>query len=151
MSTLYGLIIKLSNNEKLQSKESVCLRILTIYSNIGPLFDMFTSAMFFSARLLNMCRPRTIFYFFWPTGPPGLEFCGSGPARSTSWLRMVNAGWLGSMRSKTFLKIKFFTFQGWPTEQAAFLPGLPAPYNQFLLQPLILVPEYYFQARLLKF
>ena len=33
MSAPYGLIIILSNNEKLQSTESFCLRILTIYSN----------------------------------------------------------------------------------------------------------------------
>ena len=57
---------------------------------------------------------------------------------------MVDAGWLGSMRSEICLQMKFIIFQGCPTKQAAFLPGQPAPYNQLLIQPLLLVPECYF-------
>ena len=72
-----------------------------------------------------MCRPRTIFYLIWPTDPPGLEFCGSGPACSTSWLGMVNAGWLGSTRSKTFLKINFSLFRAGPPNKQPFYLGYP--------------------------
>ena len=52
---------------------------------------------------------------------------------------MVNAGWFGSMRSGIFLQMKFIIFQGCSTKQAAFLPGQPAQFNQFLIQPLLLV------------
>ena len=72
-----------------------------------------------------------------------------------SWLGMVNAGWLGSMRSEILLQMKFITFQGCSIKQTFFLPGQPSPYNQILIQPLLLVLEYYFaknvEARVLKF
>ena len=63
------------------------------------------------------------------SGPPGLGFYGSGPARLPSWLGIVNAVRLGSMQSEIFLKMKLIIFQSCPTKQAAFLPGQPAPYN----------------------
>ena len=47
---------------------------------------------FFSARFLNMHKPRTKFYLLCRAGSPGLAFYGSGPARLLSWLGMVNAG-----------------------------------------------------------
>ena len=42
---------------------------------------------------------------------------------------MVNAGWLGFMRSEIVSDMKLIIFQGCPTKQVALLPGLPAPYN----------------------
>ena len=83
---------------------------------VGPLFDMFTAAMstFSPVRFLNMWKPRT----GWLSR---LGFYGGGLASLPSWLWMVNAGWLGSIK------------------QAVFLPGQPAPYNQVLIQPLLLV------------
>ena len=82
---------------------------------IGPLFYMFTGAMFIfsSVRFLNMCKPRTA------------------------------------------LQMKFTIFQGCPIKQAVFLHGQPAPYNQLLIQSLLLVPKCYsalnVETRVLKF
>ena len=73
-----------------------------------------------------------------------MAFYGSGLACLISWLEMVNAGWLDSMRSEILFEIKFIIFQGCPTKHAAFLPWQPAPCNQLLIQPLLLVPECYF-------
>ena len=71
---------------------------------IGPLFGMFSAAMFifFSARFLNMCKPRRTFYLLLRASPPGLAFYGSGLACLLNWLGMINAGWLGSMQSQIF-------------------------------------------------
>ena len=92
-----------------------------------------------------MCKPRTIFYLLSRAGPPGLAYYGSGLVCFPSWLGMLNARWLGSMRSgKSSLKMKFTIFQGCPTKQAAFVPAQPSPYNELLIQPLLLVAECYF-------
>ena len=56
---------------------------------------------------------------------------------------MMNVGWLCSMRSEIFLHMKFIIFQGYPTKQAAFLPGRLSPENQLLFQ-LLLDQEGYF-------
>ena len=48
-------------------------------------------------------KPRTTLYPFWQPGPPGLTFYGSGLECLPSWLGMVNADWLYSIRSKIFL------------------------------------------------
>ena len=143
MSSSYGLIIERLRNVKPQ-KYRIILSLFT--QMIGPLFDMFTAAMFilFSARFLSMCNPRRTFYFFWRAGPPGLAFYGSGLAYLPSWLEMVNAGWLISMRSEMFLRTKFIVFQGCPIKQAAFSHGQPTLYNQLLIYPFLLIPECYF-------
>ena len=49
-----------------------------------------------------MCKPGTRFCLLRRDGRPGLAFYGRGPARLPSWLGIVNAGWLGSMRLKMF-------------------------------------------------
>ena len=68
---------------------------------------------------------------------------------------MMNAGWLVSIWSEIFLQMKFIIFQGCPIKQGVFLHGQPAPYNQLLIQSLLLVPKCYFalnvEARVLKF
>ena len=66
--------------------------------------------LFFSARFLNMCKPRTKLYLLWRAGPPGLVFYGTGLAHLPNWLGMVNSGWLGFMWSEVFLQKKFITF-----------------------------------------
>ena len=123
-----------------------CKSILTICRNDWSTFWLIycCHVYFFSARFLNMCNPRTTFYLLWRTGPPELAFYGSGLACLISWLEMVNAGWLDSMRSEIFFEINFIIFQGCPSKHAVFLPWQPAPYNQLLIQPLLLVPECYF-------
>ena len=45
---------------------------------------------------------------------------------------------------KFLLQMKLIIFQGCPIKQAVFLLGQPASYNQFFIQPLLLVPEYSF-------
>ena len=79
-------------------------------------------------RFLNVCKPRTAFHLLWWAGRSILTFYGCGPACLLSWLGMVDAGLLGSMRSEIFLQVKFIIFQGCSTKQGAFLPGWPAPY-----------------------
>ena len=62
---------------------------------------------------------------------------------------------LCSRRSEIFWQMKFIVFQGCSTKQVAFLPEQPPPFNQLLIQPLLLVPECYFaynvEAKVLKF
>ena len=70
----------------------------------------------------------------WHDMEPRLAWYGSGIASLLSWLKIVNAGWLGSLRSEIFLQMKVIIFQGCPIKQAAFLPGQPAPYNQLLFR-----------------
>ena len=130
MSFPYGLIIKLPTNEKLQSTESFCFSILTVYAYVQAKNNI----------LSYLTDWSTWIGILWKWASTLNELARDGECRLA-----------GFHAIKNFLENKFFTFQGWPTKQAAFLLGLPAPYNQFLLQPLILVPEYYFQARVLKF
>ena len=67
-----------------------------------------------------------------------------GLACLPSWLGVVNAGWVGAVRSEIFLQMEFIIFQGYSTKLTAFLPELTTPYNQLLFQSLLPVPEYYF-------
>ena len=80
-----------------------------------------------------MCKPRITFYLLWWTGPPGLGFYGSRLACLLSWLRMVNAVWLYSMRSEIFSQMELIIFQGCLIKQALFtLPARSmqsAPYS----------------------
>ena len=51
--------------------------------------------------------------------------------------------------------MKLMIFVGCTIKQAAFLNEQPTPYNQLLIQPLLLIPECYFvqniEAMVLKF
>ena len=80
-----------------------------------------------------MCEPKTTFYLLWWDDLPRLACYGSGLACLPDWL--------GSMWSEIFLQMKFIIFQGCPTKQAAVLAGQPVPYNQLLIQLLLLVQE----------
>ena len=126
---LMVLLLKSQGMKHCKNAESFCLSILTIYLILtGPLkfWHVYCCHVyFFSARILNMWMSRTTFYLLWRAGPPGLGFYGSRPARLPSWLGMVNAGRLGSMRSEIFLKMKFIILQGCPTKQADFYLGSP--------------------------
>ena len=138
MSTSYGLIIELLKEWKTAEVENHSASVYYLYKWLGHLhFHMFTAAMFsFSARFLNIRKPRIRFHLLWWAGPPGMIFYRSGPAHLLSWLGMMNPCWLGSMQSEIFFQMKFIIFQGFPTKQTEFLPGQTAPYNQLLTQRL---------------
>ena len=134
-------MVSLMNSQRMKScrsRESFCLSIL-FAQMIGPLFDMFTGAMFIfsSVRFLNMCKPRT----GWPTSIGILwewasklaELAGDGECRLTQFHPIRN-----------FLANEMHLFQGCSIKQAVFLPRQPAPFNQLLIQSLFLVPECYF-------
>ena len=94
---------------------------------IGPLFDMFTAAMFIffvCGKFLDVRMPRTTTYPLWRPGPPGLTFYGSGLACLPSWVGMVNPGWICSMRSEIFLQMKLIIFWGCPTKLPFHLGSL---------------------------
>ena len=140
MSTSYGLIIEFSRNEKLQKYRI----ILSQHTNY-----LHKWLVHFLTCLLVLC----LLFLLWDSEicasqerarPSRFTLYGSGIASLLSWLEIVNAGWLGSLRSEIFLQMKFIIFQGCPIKQAAFLPGQPVPYNQLLIQTLLLVPECYF-------
>ena len=130
-----------------KSRESFCLSILTIYTNDWSNFwhVYWCYVYFFFCEI-----PKNV-----QTKNTRLRFYGSGLASLPSWLGIVNVGWLGSIRSEMFLIMKFIIFQGCLIKQAVLLPGQPVPYNQLLIQPLLLVPECYFaenvEAWVLKF
>ena len=126
-------MVWLLNSQGIQnckSTESFCRSILAIYTNDWSTFWYVycCCVYFFSGKFLNVCKPRTTTYPLWQPGPPGLAFYGSGLACLPSWLGMVNAGWLCSMRSEIFLQMKFIIFQGCPTKL-----GQPTPYIQLLI------------------
>ena len=52
-----------------------------------------------------------------------MAFCGSGPACLLSWPGMMNAGWLGSMRSEILLQMKFSVFKAVPPNRLPFYQG----------------------------
>ena len=101
-----------------KSRESFCRSIFAIYIKDWSTFWYVNRCYvyFFCGKFLNMCMPRTTTYPLWQPGPPGLTFYGSGLACLSSWMGMVNADWLCSMRSEVFLQIKFITFKGCPTK-----------------------------------
>ena len=109
-----------------KSTESFCCSILAIYTNDWSTFWYVYCfyVHFFSGKFLNVCKPRTTLYPLWQPDPPGLAFYGSGLACLPSWLGMVYAGWLYSMRSKIFLQMKFIIFQGCPTKLPFYLGSL---------------------------
>ena len=53
-----------------------------------------------------------------------MSYPGSGRACLRSWLGMVNAGWLCSMRSEIFLQMKFIKSQGCSTKLPVYLGSL---------------------------
>ena len=84
---------------------------------IGPLFDMFTGAMFIFPfmRFLNIFKPRRGWSIL-------IGILRKWVASLPIWLRMMNADWLDSIRPEIFLQMKFVIFQECPIKQAVFLP-----------------------------
>ena len=98
---------------------------------------------FFSEICKYVHIHRATFYLLSQAGPPGLAFNGSGPSRLPRWLGIMNVLWPGFMRSEIFLQMKFIIFKAvWPSRLSFYL-GTPPPYNQLLIQPVLLVPECY--------
>ena len=71
-----------------------------------------------------MCASLEEQHLLWQPCPPGLAFYGSGLACLPSWLGMLNAGWLCSIRPEIFLQMKFILFQGCPTKLPFYLGSL---------------------------
>ena len=136
-----------------KSIESTCLSMLTIQINDWSTFWHVYCCHVFYFFVWDSQYVQAYNNLLWRAGLTGLAFYGSGIACLLSWLSMVNAGWLGSIQSESFLHKKFIIFQGCPTKQAAFLTGQPTPYKQLLIWPLLLVPECYFayNSEFLKF
>ena len=126
-----------------QSKNAIlelqhCLSIL-FTQMIGPLFDMFTGAMFSfsSGRFLNVCQPRmgwgTSIGIFWKWASKLTELAGNGECR-LAWLYLI----------RNFLAYEISHFSRLSLQTGCFLPGQPALYNQLLILLVLLVPECYF-------
>ena len=84
------------------------------------------SCLFFSDRILNKCQPKTTFYLLWWDGPSGWAFYGRRLSCLLNWLgEMVGADWLDSIRSETFLQMKFIrtTFFKVPPNRLPFYLG----------------------------
>ena len=140
VSSSYGLIIELSRNKKLQNYRI----ILSQHTNdLSSLWHVYCCHVYFVfCEILKFVQAKN--NILRRAGPPGLAFYGSELVCLPSRLRMVNAGWPISMQSEIFLQMKFIIFQGCPIKQAAFIHGQLTPYNQLLIQSLLLVPECYF-------
>ena len=106
---------------------------------IGPLFDKFTGAMFIlsSVRFLNMCKPRAGWFtsigILWKRASKPTELAGDGEYRRT-WFHPI----------RNFLANEIYRFSRLSHQTGCFLPGQPVPYNQLLIQLLLLVSECYF-------
>ena len=85
---------------------------------IGPLFDVFTGAMF----IFSCCKISKIFANQERDDPPWLAFYGNGLASWPGWLDMVNAGWIVSIRSKIFLQMELINV---PSNRLPFYAGSP--------------------------
>ena len=85
------------------------------------------ACLFFFARFLNMCRPRTKFYLLWRAGPPGLTFYGGQPACLPNWLRMMyRLAWFHAIRN--FLANEIYHFSRL-SHQTGYLFTFYSPLN----------------------
>ena len=111
MSTSYGLTIVFSRNEKLQKCIIFLSQDLTIYTNDWSTFwhVYLCHVCFFFCKNSNICAIQE------RDDPPWLAFYGNGLA---SWPSMVNAGWIGSNRSKIFFQMELIILQGCSIKQA---------------------------------
>ena len=138
-------LVNFQENKNIKNTETFYLSILTSHKWFDHLnFDMFSAVIFFSARILNMCTPRTAFYLVQEAGFPGLRLYARGPAHLLDWPRMVKAGWLGSLWSEIFLQMTFILFPPCITKRAGYFPGQSVPYNDLLNQPHLIFHECYF-------
>ena len=128
-----------------KSTESFCLSILTMYMNDWSTFEIFTNPVFnFLLRDSYMYKPRKKFCLTLRIWPTWIGILWKFASMLNELAGMVNEGWNDFMRSEICFEMKFVIFRGCSIKQAAFLPWQSVPYNQFLVQSILLVPEYYF-------
>ena len=138
-----NLIIELSRNEKLQ-KYRIILSPHTNYLHkwlVNLHFDKFPAVVFFfSERFLSMCKPRTTFYLFEGLAHLDGDFMDVGQhtygAAWGWWIRFSSVPWDQKFSCRWNLSF----FKAIPLKRTPFFP----PYNQLLIQPVLLVPECYF-------
>ena len=118
MSTSYGLTIVFSRNEKLQKCIIFLSQDLTIYTNDWSTFwhVYLCHVCFFFCKNSNICAIQE------RDDPPWLAFYGNGLASWPGWLDMVNAGWIGSIRSKIFFQMELINV---PSNRLPFYAGSP--------------------------
>ena len=97
--------------------ESFCLSILTIKTNDWFFFSHVYWAAIFIFCKIPICASLEHYSLFLRAG--------SGLTSLPSWLGIVNGGWLGSMRSKFFLQMKFIFFKAVPPNRLPFYLGSP--------------------------
>ena len=121
-----------------KSRESFCLSIL-FTQMIGPLFDMFTSAMFIFSfvRFLNTSKPRiswpTAIIILWNWASKPDELVGDSECRLTRFHPIRN-----------FLANKIYLFSKLLHQTGCLFTWQPAPYNQLLIQLFLFVSKCYF-------
>ena len=110
------LLLNSQGMKSCKSRESFCLSILTIYTNDWSTFwHIYWCHIYFSFCGIPSQEQA---------GSSWLEFYGSGLASLPSWLEMVNAGWLGSIRSE-ICKWNLSFFQAVPSNRLFFCLGRP--------------------------
>ena len=134
-ATSCGLTTEFSWNEKLQN----CIIFLSQDTNYLHkwLVHFFTCLL---VPCFFFCKNSKICAFQERDDPPWLAFYGSGLASWPSWLGMVNAGWVGSIRSEIFFQMEFIILQACSIKQATSLRGQPTLYNKLLIQSFLIIP-----------
>ena len=96
--------------------------------------------LFFSVRFLNMCKPTTSTHAGCLTC---IRIYGSELTHLPSCLRMVNAGWVSSMKWEIFSQMKFIIFQKLSHKIGCIiiLSWQLVSYNQLLIQSFLLLSE----------
>ena len=120
--------------ENCESAESICRSILATYTNNWSIFDIFTVAIYFSRRFLNVCKSRT--------KTSRLTVCPTWIGILWRWTSMLtNLAGHGECRLVLFHAIRNFLAKAIYhfsrlSHQTMFFLGQLAPYNQLLIQPL---------------
>ena len=97
--------------------ESFCLSMLTINTNDWFFFwHVYWAAIFIFCKI-PICASLEHYSLFLRAG--------KGLTSLPSWLGIVNGGWLGSMRSKFFLQMKFIFFKAVRPDRLPFYLGSP--------------------------
>ena len=93
--------------------------------------------MISSVKFLNTCKPRTglpnSIGILWKWASKPTKLAGDGKCRLTRFHRI-----------RKVLANEIYQFSRLSHQTAVFLPEQPALYDQFLNQPLLLVPECHF-------
>ena len=152
MISVFFLMVWLLNSQGMKnckSTESFCCSILAIYTNEWSTvwYVYCCYVYFFSARFLNMYKPRTTFYISFEGLPTWIGILWKCASMITQLAGIeCRLAWFHAIRN--LLANKIYHFPGCPIKQASFLPGQPTPCNQLLIWPLLLVPECYLHKML---